>query len=152
MHEKRGRLKRAHATRVYALLVIVAASFGRTGHESTRTIFGAAALWSLSQAESDQTLELLLEYGVNHIDTAASYGDSELRLAPWLGRHPGRFFLATKTGEREYTGAREQILHALTESKGRVGGADGAAARLGTNRTTLLSRMKRLGINARQFA
>jgi aryl-alcohol dehydrogenase-like predicted oxidoreductase len=113
MHEKRGRLKRAHATRVYALLVIVAASFGRTGHESTRTIFGAAALWSLSQAESDQTLELLLEYGVNHIDTAASYGDAELRLAPWLGRHRGRFFLATKTGEREYTGAREQIRRSL---------------------------------------
>ena len=89
--------------------MIAKAPFGTTGHESTRTIFGAAALGSLSQAEADPTLAVLLEHGVNHIDTAASYGDSELRLAPWLARNPGRFFLATKTGERDYAGAREQI-------------------------------------------
>ena len=83
--------------------------FGITGHESTRTIFGAAALGSVSQATADHTLETLLEYGVNHIDTAASYGDSELRVAPWLVQQPGRFFLATKTGRRDYTGAREEI-------------------------------------------
>ena len=64
--------------------MIATAPFGRTGHESTRTIFGAAALGSVSQAEAERALELLLEHGVNHIDTAASYGDSELRLAPWL--------------------------------------------------------------------
>jgi aryl-alcohol dehydrogenase-like predicted oxidoreductase len=93
--------------------VIAKAPFGTTGHESTRTIFGAAAVGSLSQAEADPTLELLLEHGVNHIDTAASYGDSELRLAPWLARNPGRFFLATKTGERDYAGAREQIRRSL---------------------------------------
>jgi formate hydrogenlyase transcriptional activator len=46
---------------------------------------------------------------------------------------------------------REQIVRALTDSKGRVAGEDGAAARLGINRTTLLSRMKKLGINAKQF-
>ena len=67
----------------------------------------------LSQAEADPTLELLLEHGVNHIDIAASYGDSELRLAPWLARNPGRFFLATKTGERDYEGAREEIRRSL---------------------------------------
>ena len=67
--------------------MIAKAPFGSTGHESTRTIFGAAALGSLSQAEADPTLELLLEHGVNHIDTAASYGDSELRLEPWLSQH-----------------------------------------------------------------
>ena len=61
--------------------------FGRTGHESARTLFGAASLGSVSQAEADATLELLLEHGVNHIDTAASYGDSELRIAPWLPQH-----------------------------------------------------------------
>jgi aryl-alcohol dehydrogenase-like predicted oxidoreductase len=89
--------------------VIATAPFGSTGHESTRTIFGAAALGSLSQSEADPAFELLLEYGVNHIDTAPSYGDSELRLAPWLARNPGRFFLATKTGRRDYAGAREEI-------------------------------------------
>jgi aryl-alcohol dehydrogenase-like predicted oxidoreductase len=93
--------------------VVATASFGSTGHESTRTIFGAAALGSLSQAQADPTLELLLEHGINHIDTAASYGDAELRLAPWLARNPGHFFLATKTGKRDYAGAREEIRHSL---------------------------------------
>src|SRR5436190_23040725 len=97
----------------YSRSVIVKAPFGRTGHESTRTIFGAASLGSLSQAEADPTLEVLLEHDVDHIDTAAAYGDSELRLAPWLARNPGRFFLATKTGARDYAGAREQIRRSL---------------------------------------
>jgi aryl-alcohol dehydrogenase-like predicted oxidoreductase len=93
--------------------VIARAPFGSTGHESTRTIFGAAALGSLSQAEADRALETLIEHGVNHIDTAASYGDSELRVAPWLARDRDRFFLATKTGEREHKGAREEIRRSL---------------------------------------
>jgi aryl-alcohol dehydrogenase-like predicted oxidoreductase len=93
--------------------VIAKAQFGRTVHESTRTIFGAAALGDVSQAEADTTLQLLLEHGVNHIDTAASYGDSELRIAPWMKRHRDEFFLATKTEEREYRGAREQIRRSL---------------------------------------
>ncbi|HEY3237306.1 MAG TPA: aldo/keto reductase, partial [Polyangiaceae bacterium] len=83
--------------------------FGRTGHQSTKTIFGAAALAAVSQAETDRTLELLLEYGVNHIDTAAGYGESERLLGAALGRYPGCFFLATKTGERTYAKARDEI-------------------------------------------
>ena len=93
--------------------MIAKTPFGSTGHESTRTIFGAAALATLNQAEADPTLELLLEHGVNHIDTAASYGDSELRLAPWLTEHRDRFFLATKTGERDRAGARDEIHRSL---------------------------------------
>jgi aryl-alcohol dehydrogenase-like predicted oxidoreductase len=103
----------AAATSSYPQAVIAKAPFGRTGHESTRTIFGAAALGSVSQTEADRTLEALLEHGVNHIDTAASYGDSELRVAPWLARHPRGFFLATKTGKRDYVGAREEIRRSL---------------------------------------
>jgi len=87
--------------------------FGRTGHRSTRIVFGAAALHSVTQDEADRGLERLLESGVNHIDTAASYGDSELRIGPWMREHRGRFFLATKTGERSYAGAREQIRRSL---------------------------------------
>lgn len=97
----------------YGRTVIATLPFGSTGHESTRTIFGAASLGSLSQSEADPTLELLLEHGVNHIDTAASYGDSELRLAPWLAQHRDRFFLATKTGERGYAAARDEIHRSL---------------------------------------
>jgi aryl-alcohol dehydrogenase-like predicted oxidoreductase len=93
--------------------VIVKAPFGRTGHDSTRAVFGAAALASVSQREADATLEVLLEHGVNHIDTAASYGDSELRVAPWLRSHRNDFFLATKTGRRDYRGARDEIHRSL---------------------------------------
>ena len=89
------------------------APFGATGHESSRVVFGAAALGAVSQAEADRALDLLLEHGINHIDVAASYGDAELRVAPWLRRHPGTFFLATKTGERTYRAAREQIHRSL---------------------------------------
>lgn len=87
--------------------------FGRTGHSSTATIFGAAALGSVDQATADRTLDLLLEYGVNHIDTAASYGDSEERIGPWMAQHRDDFFLATKTGERTYQAAKEQIHRSL---------------------------------------
>ena len=87
--------------------------FGRTGHMSTVTLFGAAALSQVTQAEADQVLELLLEYGVNHIDTAASYGDAELRIGPWMERHRDRFFLATKTGERSYAQAKAEIHRSL---------------------------------------
>jgi aryl-alcohol dehydrogenase-like predicted oxidoreductase len=93
--------------------MIVRAPFGRTGHESSRVIFGAAALSNVTQAEADRALEWLLARGVNHIDTAASYGDSELRVAPWLKRHPKAFFVATKTGTRDYQGAREEIRRSL---------------------------------------
>ena len=87
--------------------------FGRTGHDSTRTIFGAAAFSRVTQEEADQTMELVLRSGVNHIDTAASYGESEVRLGPWMERHRDRFFLATKTGERTYEAARDQIQRSL---------------------------------------
>jgi aryl-alcohol dehydrogenase-like predicted oxidoreductase len=87
--------------------------FGRTGHHSTRVIFGAAALSSVTQAEADQTLELLLQYGINHIDTAASYGESELRIGPWMAQHRDKFFLASKTGDRTYEGARDSIRRSL---------------------------------------
>jgi aryl-alcohol dehydrogenase-like predicted oxidoreductase len=93
--------------------MIATKPFGATGHESSRVIFGAAALWATPQREADAALELLLEHGINHIDTAASYGDAELRLAPWMREHRGRFFLATKTEERTRTAAREQIRRSL---------------------------------------
>jgi aryl-alcohol dehydrogenase-like predicted oxidoreductase len=87
--------------------------FGRTGHRSTRVIFGAASLAAMRQEKADQILDLLLEYGVNHIDTAASYGDAELRIGPWMARHRAQFFLATKTGERSAAGARESVRRSL---------------------------------------
>jgi aryl-alcohol dehydrogenase-like predicted oxidoreductase len=93
--------------------VIATAPFGRTGHESSRVVFGAAALGDVAKSDADRALDLLLEHGVNHIDVAASYGDAELRIASWLQRYPDTFFLATKTGERTYGAAREEIRRSL---------------------------------------
>jgi aryl-alcohol dehydrogenase-like predicted oxidoreductase len=87
--------------------------FGRSGHMSTRTVFGAASLGGVTQAEADRTLDVLLKYGVNHIDVAASYGDAELRIAPWLRQHRNDFYLATKTGERKAKEAREELHRSL---------------------------------------
>jgi aryl-alcohol dehydrogenase-like predicted oxidoreductase len=89
------------------------APFGATGHDSSRVIFGAAALSSVSKGDADRALDVLLEHEVNHIDVAAGYGDAELRIATWLQRNPGTFFVATKTGERTYRGAREEIRRSL---------------------------------------
>jgi aryl-alcohol dehydrogenase-like predicted oxidoreductase len=93
--------------------VLPRAPFGATGHDSSRVIFGAAALGRVSKGDADGALDQLLEHGINHIDVAAGYGDAELRIAPWLKRNPGTFFVATKTGERTYRGAREEIRRSL---------------------------------------
>ena len=93
--------------------VIATMPFGRTGHRSTRVIFGAAALGSMSQERADTTLELVDRAGINHLDTAASYGESELRLAPFLSDHRDRFFLATKTGSRSGADARAELARSL---------------------------------------
>jgi aryl-alcohol dehydrogenase-like predicted oxidoreductase len=93
--------------------VIERRPFGRTGHLSTVTLFGGAALARASQADADRTLAVLLAHGVNHIDTAARYGDSELRIGPWMAGHRKDFFLATKTGSRTRAEAREDIHRSL---------------------------------------
>jgi aryl-alcohol dehydrogenase-like predicted oxidoreductase len=91
--------------------------FGRTGHMSTATIFGGAALIRATRKDADRVLEILLEYGVNHIDTAPRYGDSEIFIGTWMARHRKDFFLATKTGKRTYTEAHEEIYRSLDRLK-----------------------------------
>ena len=80
---------------------------------STATIFGGAALGRVTQEAADHVRDQLLKYGVNHIDTAASYGASEIRIGPWMERHRNDFFLATKTGRRTYREARDEIRKSL---------------------------------------
>jgi aryl-alcohol dehydrogenase-like predicted oxidoreductase len=87
--------------------------FGRTNHSSTRIVFGAVALARISQEQADQILDLLLRYGINHIDTAASYGDSELRIGPWMKAHRDLFFLATKTDKRTRRQAWDELQRSL---------------------------------------
>jgi len=88
-------------------------AFGRTGHLSSQTIFGAAAFWGVKQDEADATMALLEQVGVNHVDTAASYGESELRLGSWIARHGRPEFLATKSEERTAAKAREELHRSL---------------------------------------
>ena len=76
-------------------------------------IFGAAALGSVGQDVADRALEVLLEHGINHIDVAASYGEAELRVRPWLRGRRDSFFLATKTGERKAPQALEELHRSL---------------------------------------
>ncbi|MFN2322609.1 MAG: aldo/keto reductase [Trueperaceae bacterium] len=93
--------------------MIARAPFGRTGHQSSRAIFGAAALSSVTQDEADRAIQLVLDHGINHFDTAASYGEAELRLGPWMERIRGDVFLATKTGERTRAAARDELHRSL---------------------------------------
>src|ERR1051325_730446 len=88
-------------------------AFGRTGHQSSRLLFGAAALGSVDQATADRTYETLMQHGINHIDVARSYGDAELRIAPWLKRERDHFFVATKTGARRAREARDELRQSL---------------------------------------
>ena len=87
--------------------------FGRTGHESSRVIFGGAALGRMRQERADELLPILDEFGVNHIDVAISYGDAELRVAPWMATRRKDFFLATKAHEREGGAARVSLEQSL---------------------------------------
>jgi len=87
--------------------------FGRTGHNSTRLLFGAAAFMNVTQKEADQTMELIMEAGINHIDTANIYGMSQERLRPWMKKYRGRFFLASKTVQRTYAQAKAEIQRSL---------------------------------------
>lgn len=88
--------------------------FGKTGHSSSQVIFGAAALGAMKPERADATLAKLDAWGINHIDVAASYGEAELRLAPFLQTRRKDFFLATKTGARSKDKAKAQ-LHASLE-------------------------------------
>ncbi|MCS7458569.1 aldo/keto reductase [Paenibacillus doosanensis] len=86
---------------------------GRLGHMSSVIMFGAASLGQVTQEEADASISFALKHGVNHFDTAASYGDAELRMGPWMPRVRGEIFLATKTGERTKEKAKEQIYRSL---------------------------------------
>ena len=87
--------------------------FGNTGHMSSSIIFGGAALWEVDQATADKVLDMLFQFGVNHIDTAPRYGDSEIRIGSWMTKHRKDFFLATKTADRSYKGALDSLKKSL---------------------------------------
>lgn len=94
--------------------MIPLSSFGHTKHASTRVIFGSYALNKATQTEADHVLEILLKYGVNHIDTASMYGNAEKCIGSWMKKHRDDFFLATKSRKRSYEGAKEDLEKSLS--------------------------------------
>jgi predicted aldo/keto reductase-like oxidoreductase len=80
---------------------------------SSVLIYGAAGLAAVDHATADRSVQQALDAGINHFDVAASYGDAELRLGPWMPRIRDRIFLATKTEQRDRDGAWAQINHSL---------------------------------------
>lgn len=86
---------------------------GRLGYMSSPVMFGAASLGNVAQKEADSSIQYALDHGVNHFDTAASYGDAELRMGPWMPKVRDQIFLATKTGERTKEKAYQEIHKSL---------------------------------------
>ena len=93
--------------------MIQTAPFGNTGHMSSRVIFGGAALGAMSEERAAETLDLAVATGVNHLDTAHSYGHAEVVMNPWLAEHRHEVFLATKTRERSGVAARAGLEDSL---------------------------------------
>jgi predicted aldo/keto reductase-like oxidoreductase len=94
-------------------IVVQRRRLGRTGHQSTVLIYGAAALAHVDQDVADRAIQQALDAGINHFDVAADYGDAELRLGPWMPRIRDSVFLATKTGKRAAGDAWAEINHSL---------------------------------------
>jgi len=86
---------------------------GRLGHDSSVLIYGAAALSEIDQDAADRSVQQALDAGINHFDVAASYGDAELRLGPWMSRIRDQIFLATKVEERAADRAWASINNSL---------------------------------------
>jgi aryl-alcohol dehydrogenase-like predicted oxidoreductase len=89
--------------------------FGHSDHKSTVAIFGAAAFWQVEQAEADEAMQQVLQYGINHIDVAPLYGLAEERLGPWLAQKRDRFFVGCKTMERKKSGAATELKRSLQQ-------------------------------------
>jgi aryl-alcohol dehydrogenase-like predicted oxidoreductase len=86
---------------------------GRLGSENSVLIFGGAALAESTEEDGDRAIQQALDAGVDHFDTAADYGDSELHYGRWMPEIRDRIFLSTKTGLREKDAAKRQIQDSL---------------------------------------
>ena len=86
---------------------------GRLDRENSVLIFGGAALAEATEEDSDRAIQQALDAGVDHFDTAADYGDSELQYGRWMPEIRDRIFLSTKTGLREKDAAKRQIQDSL---------------------------------------
>ena len=86
---------------------------GSTDQYSSLIVLGGIAFANISQIESDKIIKLALDNGVNHFDVAPSYGDSELRIAPWLKNYRNHIFLADKTAKRTRSESKKDLISSL---------------------------------------
>ncbi len=86
---------------------------GRLGRENGVLIFGGAALSEVTEEAADAAIRRALDAGVDHFDTAADYGDSELHYGRWMPEIREEIFLSTKTGDRDGDAARRSIERSL---------------------------------------
>ncbi|WP_163536253.1 aldo/keto reductase [Gracilibacillus sp. YIM 98692] len=90
---------------------------GRIDYEGSAVMFGAASLGNVTQEEADKSITYALDHGINHFDTAADYGDAEIRLGPIISKVRNDIFLATKTGQRTKEQAKAEIYRSLERMK-----------------------------------
>jgi len=86
---------------------------GRTGHMSSVVAFGTAGIGRVDQETADTAMQACLDYGVNHIDVAPSYGEAELRVGPWMPKIRDRVFLGCKTNIRDAAGSWDECRRSL---------------------------------------
>jgi len=86
---------------------------GKIDRENSVLIFGGAALGEVTEDAADVAISQALEAGVDHFDTAADYGDSELHYGRWMDEIREHVFLSTKTGDREKDAAKRSIHNSL---------------------------------------
>jgi aryl-alcohol dehydrogenase-like predicted oxidoreductase len=86
---------------------------GRTGHLSSVVALGSAGIGKVDQERADQAIQTALDYGVNQVDVAPTYGEAELRLRPWMPRIRDRIFLGCKTRERTREAAKAELHRSL---------------------------------------
>jgi aryl-alcohol dehydrogenase-like predicted oxidoreductase len=88
-------------------------ALGNLGFDTSVLIYGSASLGDVDQDTADRSIQEALDAGINHFDTAASYGEAELRLGPWMPRIRDDIFLATKTGDQDAEAAWVSINRSL---------------------------------------
>ncbi|RAV20534.1 aldo/keto reductase [Paenibacillus contaminans] len=87
--------------------------FGKIGYKVSALGFGAMNLPHVPFEQAHAALNYALDRGINYIDTAAAYGKSEEIVGACIGKRRNEFFLATKTGKRDYASAKEEIERSL---------------------------------------
>jgi aryl-alcohol dehydrogenase-like predicted oxidoreductase len=86
---------------------------GRIEQEVSVISLGGCGVGRISQEEADKVIKSCFDHGVNMIDIAPTYGESELRLAPWMKTHRDKVFLAEKTTKRTKRDAERELHQSL---------------------------------------